>query len=116
MGTIPTRDEALALLKEYNRSETLIKHGLAVEDVMRYMARKKGEDVTRIKLLDSWMANRAILIERMAFILKSRPEIPLEINAEAAVPLEDVIRLLDTWQAIGRGDVTFVGAPPQRPR
>ena len=40
----PTREEALALLKEYNKSESLIKHALAVEGVMRYMARKRGED------------------------------------------------------------------------
>ncbi len=41
---IPTREEALALLKEFNKSESLIKHGLSVEGVMRYMARKRGED------------------------------------------------------------------------
>jgi putative nucleotidyltransferase with HDIG domain len=40
----PTREEALALLKQYNKSESLIKHALAVEGVMRYMARKRGED------------------------------------------------------------------------
>ena len=45
MGTAaPTRDEAWALLKEYNNSEGLIKHALAVEAVMRYCARKRGED------------------------------------------------------------------------
>ena len=41
---IPTREAALALLKEYNQSESLIKHALAVEGVMRYMARKYGGD------------------------------------------------------------------------
>ena len=40
----PTREEAFSLLKEYNKSESLIKHALAVEGVMRYMARKRGED------------------------------------------------------------------------
>jgi len=40
----PTRDEAWTLLNEYNSSEGLIKHALAVEAVMRYMARKRGED------------------------------------------------------------------------
>jgi len=40
----PTRDETLALLKQYNQSESLIKHAFAVEGVMRYMARKHGED------------------------------------------------------------------------
>jgi len=44
MPSIPTREEALALLKEYNTKENLIKHALAVEGVMRYMARKRGED------------------------------------------------------------------------
>ena len=41
---IPTREEALALLKKYNKTESLIKHALAVEGVMRYFARKRGED------------------------------------------------------------------------
>jgi putative nucleotidyltransferase with HDIG domain len=40
----PTRQEALALLKEYNKNEGLIKHALAVEAVMRYCARKRGKD------------------------------------------------------------------------
>lgn len=41
---IPTREEAYQLLSEYNKSEGLIKHALAVEGVMRYFARKRGED------------------------------------------------------------------------
>jgi len=41
---IPTREDALALLKQYNQSESLIKHAFAVEGVMRYMARKHDED------------------------------------------------------------------------
>ena len=40
----PTREDALALLTTYNQSESLIKHAFAVEGVMRYMARKYGED------------------------------------------------------------------------
>ncbi|MGD8785842.1 MAG: HDIG domain-containing protein [Phycisphaerales bacterium] len=40
----PGREEAFSLLKEYNKSEGLIKHALAVEGVMRYFARKLGED------------------------------------------------------------------------
>lgn len=39
-----TRDEALEFLKEYNESDALVKHGLAVEGVMRHFARKYGED------------------------------------------------------------------------
>ena len=41
---VPTREEAYRLLKEFNKSESLIKHALSVEGVMRYMARKRGED------------------------------------------------------------------------
>jgi putative nucleotidyltransferase with HDIG domain len=41
---IPARDEALALLKEYNRSEGLVRHALAVEAVMRHIALKRGQD------------------------------------------------------------------------
>jgi predicted hydrolase (HD superfamily) len=44
MKNVPTREDALSLLKEYNTSESLIKHALAVEGVMRYFARKNGED------------------------------------------------------------------------
>lgn len=40
----PTRDDALALLKEFNSNESLIKHAMAVEAVMRYAARKHGAD------------------------------------------------------------------------
>jgi putative nucleotidyltransferase with HDIG domain len=40
----PTREQAWNLLNAYNQSESLIKHALAVEGVMRYMARKHGED------------------------------------------------------------------------
>ena len=43
-SSTPTREDALALLKTYNQSESLIKHALAVEGVMRYMARKNGQD------------------------------------------------------------------------
>ena len=41
---IPTRDEALKLLHEYNQSDSLRKHAYAVEGVMRYFARKNQED------------------------------------------------------------------------
>jgi len=43
-SNVPTREETFELLKKYNKSESLIKHALAVEGVMRYMARKRGED------------------------------------------------------------------------
>ncbi|MGB6371292.1 MAG: HDIG domain-containing metalloprotein [Atribacterota bacterium] len=41
---VPTREEAYQLLTEYNKSDSLIKHALTVEGVMRYFARKRGED------------------------------------------------------------------------
>jgi putative nucleotidyltransferase with HDIG domain len=42
--TVPTRQEAFALLTEHNKNPGLIKHALAVEAVMRYCARKRGQD------------------------------------------------------------------------
>ena len=41
---VPSREEALALLKRYTKTESLIKHGLAVEAVMRRFARARGGD------------------------------------------------------------------------
>jgi predicted hydrolase (HD superfamily) len=41
---IPTREQAVILLRKYNKSESLLKHAYAVEGVMKYMARKSGED------------------------------------------------------------------------
>lgn len=41
---MPTRQETFKLLSEYNQNSALIKHALAVEGVMRYCARKRGED------------------------------------------------------------------------
>ena len=40
----PTRAEAMDLLTEFNTSEMLVKHALAVEGVMRHIARKRGAD------------------------------------------------------------------------
>ncbi len=41
---IPSREQTLELFKKYNKTESLLKHALAVEAVMKYMARKAGED------------------------------------------------------------------------
>jgi predicted hydrolase (HD superfamily) len=41
---IPTRQDALELLHQYNETESLRKHAYAVEGVMRYIARKRGQD------------------------------------------------------------------------
>lgn len=40
----PTREAAFDLLQTYNRSDSLIKHALAVEGVMRHFARLRGRD------------------------------------------------------------------------
>ncbi len=40
----PTYDEALSLLHEFNKNESLLKHAYSVEGAMRYLARKNGED------------------------------------------------------------------------
>jgi predicted hydrolase (HD superfamily) len=42
--TTPTRETALELFRKYNKSESLLRHAFSVEGVMRYMAKKRGED------------------------------------------------------------------------
>ena len=44
MSDYPSRAEALKLFFEYTKTESLHKHGLAVEQVMRKLAQKYGED------------------------------------------------------------------------
>ena len=44
MTQTPTREAAWQLLVEYNASDSLRRHALAVEGVMRHQARKHGED------------------------------------------------------------------------
>jgi putative nucleotidyltransferase with HDIG domain len=41
---VPTREEALELLRKHNNDESHIKHALAVEGTMRHFARKLGGD------------------------------------------------------------------------
>lgn len=43
-SNLPTRPQAYSLLTQYNQNDSLIKHALAVEGVMRFAARKRGED------------------------------------------------------------------------
>lgn len=42
-----TREQAWELLTEYNQSDALLKHALAVEAVMRHFAAKHGEDADK---------------------------------------------------------------------
>jgi Predicted hydrolase (HD superfamily) len=44
---LPTREAALELFRKYNKSESLYRHALAVEGVMRFMAVKSGEDIEK---------------------------------------------------------------------
>lgn len=44
LSDVPTRETTLELFRKYNKSDSLFKHALAVEGVMKYMARKSGED------------------------------------------------------------------------
>ena len=38
------REKAMSVLNQYNKSDALIRHGIAVEAVMRYFAEEAGED------------------------------------------------------------------------
>ena len=44
---IHTRLQALELLKEYNKSDSLVKHALSVEAVMRHFAQINNEDIEK---------------------------------------------------------------------
>jgi len=44
---VPTREQAVELFRRYNKSDSLYRHALSVEAVMRYMALKAGEDVEK---------------------------------------------------------------------
>ena len=44
---IPSRTEAYKLLQEFNKSESLVRHALTVEAVMRHFAKLLGEDVEK---------------------------------------------------------------------
>ena len=44
---VPTRSDAYELLTRYTESDSLIKHALSVEAVMRHFARLAGEDVEK---------------------------------------------------------------------
>jgi putative nucleotidyltransferase with HDIG domain len=44
MSGLPTRDEAMALLREYTQGPGLLKHALALEAALRAHAARRGED------------------------------------------------------------------------
>ena len=45
-----TRDEALAMVREYVKNENLVKHMLSVEAAMRFYAEKFGEDAEKWRI------------------------------------------------------------------
>ena len=47
MSHIPTYDEALTLLLEFNQNDSLLKHAYSVEAAMRYIAATLGEDAEK---------------------------------------------------------------------
>ncbi len=51
MSNIPTREEAMTLLKEYNKNDALVKHALAVEAVMEHFAKKYEEDLEKWRVI-----------------------------------------------------------------
>ncbi len=48
---IPTREDAMELLKKYTRKEGLIRHALAVESVMGHFATLFGEDAQKWRVI-----------------------------------------------------------------
>ena len=48
---IPNREETLELLKKYNKSESLIKHALTVEAVLKYFAEFYGSDIEKWSII-----------------------------------------------------------------
>lgn len=48
---VPTYEEAISLFKEFNKSDSLLKHAYAVGGVMRYIAQKRGEDEEKWEII-----------------------------------------------------------------
>jgi putative nucleotidyltransferase with HDIG domain len=82
-----TRDEALAIVREYVKTENLVKHMLAVEAAMRLYAEKYGEDVEKWRVTGllhdfDWEIHPT---------LEEHPQAGESILRERGVP-EDIIR------------------------
>ena len=80
------------------------------------LKRKKGEQHTRVKLLDSEIgmdeSGFLLLDARITSIHNSNADLPGEINAWAEVPHADVVRAIDAFLRAGVEEITFYGAPP----
>ena len=80
------------------------------------LARREGETITRIKLLDTLLGSGEngfrVLDDRIAAIHAKNDELPGFIHATAEVPHQDVIRCIDAFQKAGVDTLEFRGAPP----
>lgn len=84
-----TRDEALSIVREYVKSESLIRHMLAVEAAMRFYAEKYGEDV------DTW-GNTGLLHDfdwEIHPTLEQHPQAGAPILRARGVP-EEIVRAI----------------------
>ena len=60
------RDEAWQLLTEYTKSDSLLKHAMAVEAALRGYARQLGEDEEACSMISTTSAGRRSTITRFA--------------------------------------------------
>ncbi len=83
------RDEALSIVREYVKSESLIRHMLAVEAAMRFYAEKYGEDI------ETW-GNTGLLHDfdwEIHPTLEQHPQAGAPILRERGVP-EEIVRAI----------------------
>ena len=102
--SLPSRDDALAIVHEYTPSESLRKHMLAVEAAMRAYAEKFGEDVERwglAGLLHDFDYERFPNATRSA--TEEHPSQGVRILREKGYP-EDVLEAI-------LGHATYTGVP-----
>ena len=45
------REDAIRLLKKYNKDEFHIRHAITVEQVMKYFAKKYGKKLKKLKII-----------------------------------------------------------------
>ena len=93
----PTREDAWTLLTSYNQSESLRKHALAVEGVMRHFARKYGEDETMwgiIGLIHDLRISTALRLRRFCVKTTGRKSISARssVTATASVRMSNRAR------------------------
>ncbi len=83
-----------------------------------FLTRDKGEQATRVRLLDLEIGLDApafqVLDRRLKGIRRSpgNEEMPGELNAGPEVPHSDVIRCVDAFMKAGIREIDFVGTPP----